>query len=136
VSLYLDSSALVKLVQHEAESEALRRYLRAHASDQRVASELVRLEVVRSVLRGGPAAVAHARRQLARLYLVVMDRQVLDQAATLAPGSLLRSLDAIHLATAQLLGSELRSIVTYDARMAEAATGLGLSVAAPTGAVQ
>jgi predicted nucleic acid-binding protein len=60
-----------------------------------------------------------------------MDRQVLDQAATLAPGSVLRSLDAIHLATAQLLGSELRSIVTYDARMAQAASGLGLSVAAP-----
>ena len=130
--LYLDSSALVKLVQYEAESEALRQYLRAHAGDQRVASELVRVEVVRSVLRGGSAAVAHARRQLARLYLVVMDRQVLDQAATLLPGSRLRSLDAIHLATAQLLGSELRSMVTYDARMAQAATELGLSVAAPT----
>ena len=129
--LYLDSSALVKLVQHEVESDALRRYLRAHADDQRVASELVRVEVVRSVLHGGPAAVAHARRQLARLYLVVMDRQVLDQAATLAPGSLLRSLDAIHLASAQLLGSDLRSIVTYDARMAQAATDLGLMVAAP-----
>jgi uncharacterized protein len=133
VRLYLDSSALVKLVQHEQESDALRRYLRAYAEDQRVASELVRVELVRSVLQGGPGAVAHARRQLARLYLVVMDRQVLDQAATLAPGSLLRSLDAIHLATAQLLGSGLRSIVTYDARMAQAATGLGLIVAAPTG---
>lgn len=133
--LYVDSSALVKLVQHEAESDALRRYLRAHAGDQRVASELVRVEVVRSVLHGGPAAVAHARRQLARLHLVVMDRQLLDQAATLAPGSLLRSLDAIHLATAQLLGSELRSVITYDARMAQAAMGLGLTVAAPTNGV-
>jgi uncharacterized protein len=131
VRLYLDSSALVKLVQHEVESDSLRRYLRTYASDQRVASELVRVEVVRSVLHGGPTAVAHARRQLARVYLVVLDRQILDQAATLAPKSLLRSLDAIHLATAQLLGSELRSIVTYDARMAEAASGLGLSVAAP-----
>jgi predicted nucleic acid-binding protein len=61
-----------------------------------------------------------------------MDRQVLDQAAMLGPGSLLRSFDAIHLATAQLLGSELRSIVTYDGRMAQAATGLGLTVAGPT----
>ncbi|MBV9601703.1 MAG: type II toxin-antitoxin system VapC family toxin [Chloroflexi bacterium] len=133
--LYLDSSALVKLVQHEAESDALRRFLRARAGDERVASEVVRVEVVRSVLHGGPAAVAHARRQLARLYLLVMDRQVLDTAATLAPGSVLRSLDAIHLATAQLLGSELRTIVTYDARMAQAAAGLGLSVAAPTDGV-
>ena len=129
--LYLDSSALVKLVQREAESEALRKYLRAHRNDERVASELVRVEVVRSVLGGGPEAVAHARRQLARVYMVVMDRQVLDQAATLAPGSLLRSLDAIHLATAQLLGGELRSIVTYDTRMAQAAAGLGLPAVAP-----
>jgi hypothetical protein len=132
VRLYLDSSALVKLVQHEAESDALRSYLRAHAGDQRVASELVRVEVVRSVLLGGPAAVAHARRQLARLFLVVVDRQVLDVAATLGPGTLLRSLDAIHLATAQLLGGELRSIVTYDVRMAQAAAGLSLNVVAPS----
>ncbi len=129
--LYLDSSALVKLVQREAESYALRRYLQAHRSDVRVASELVRVEVVRSVLAGGPAAVSHARRQLARLYLVVIDRDVLDRAATIAPASLLRSLDAIHLATAELLSAELRAILTYDARMAGAAAALGLVVASP-----
>ena len=129
--LYLDSSALVKLVQREAESDALRRYLQAHRSDVRVASELVRVEVVRSVLAGGPAAVSHARRQLARLYLVVIDRDVLDRAATLAPASLLRSLDAIHLATAELLSAELRAILTYDARMVGAAAALGLVVASP-----
>ena len=127
--LYLDSSALVKLVQREAESDALRRYLQAHRSDVRVASELVRVEVVRSVLAGGPAAVSHARRQLARLYLVVIDRDVLDRAATLAPASLLRSLDAIHLATAELLSAELRAILTDDARMAGAAAALGLVAA-------
>jgi predicted nucleic acid-binding protein len=132
VRLYLDSSALVKLVQREAESDALRRYLRAHRLDERVASELVRVEVVRSVLGGGPAAVSHARRQLARLYLVLMDRDVLDHAATLAPASMLRSLDAIHLATAQLLGADLRAVLTYDVRMAGAAAGLGLVVASPS----
>src|SRR5579864_4963049 len=131
VRLYLDSSALVKLVQREPESEALRRYLRSHRDDERVASELVRVEVVRSVLSGGPAAVAHARRQLGRLYLMVMDRDLLDRAATLAPGSLLRSLDAIHLATAQVVGAELRAVVTYDQRMAGAAQALGMVVVAP-----
>ena len=129
--LYLDSSALVKLVQREAESEALRRYLRSHRNDERVASELVRVEVVRSVLSGGPPAVAHARRQLARPYLMVTCRDLLDRAETLAPGSLLRSLDAIHLATAQLLGPELRAVVTYDTRMAQAAASLGLTSASP-----
>ena len=130
--LYLDSSALVKLVQREAESEALRRYLRSHRSDERVASDLARVEVVRSILAGGPAAVAHARRQLARVYLVALDRDVLDRAATLAPGSLLRSLDAIHLATAQLLGADLRAVLTYDARMTTVAVGLSLPVASPS----
>ena len=129
--LYLDSSALVKLVQREAESEALRRYLRSHPSDERVASDLARVEVVRSVLAGGPAAVAHARRQLARVHLVALDRDVLDRAATLAPGSLLRSLDAIHLATAQLLGADLRAVLTYDVRMTAVAAGLSLPVASP-----
>lgn len=130
--LYLDSSAPVKLVQREAESEALRGYLRSHRDDERVASELVRVEVVRSVLSGGPPAVAHARRQLARLYLIVMDRDLLDRAAMLAAGSLLRSLDAIHLATAQLIGAELRAVVTYDTRMAQAAATLGLASASPS----
>jgi predicted nucleic acid-binding protein len=132
VRLYLDSSALVKLVQREPESEALRRYLRSHRDDERVASELVRVEVVRSVLSGGPPAVAHARRQLARLYLIVMDRDLLDRAATLAPGSLVRSLDAIHLAAAQLVGAELRALVTYDAPLAQAAARLGLTSASPS----
>ena len=66
-----------------------------------------------------------------RLYLLVIDREVLDNAATLSPGTQLRSLDAIHLATAQLLGGELRSIVTYDLRMAQAAGSVGMSVTSP-----
>jgi hypothetical protein len=52
----------------------------------------------------GPAAVAHARRLVARLYLVALDSELLDEAAMLAPRSLIRSLDAIHVASAQLLG--------------------------------
>jgi predicted nucleic acid-binding protein len=131
VRVYVDSSALVKLVQKEPESEPLRRYLRRYRGDQRVASELARVEVERSVLSGGPMAVAHARRQLGRVYLVAIDRDVLDRAATLAPGSLLRSLDAIHLATAQLLSPQLRAVVTYDVRMTQAATMLGLPVDSP-----
>lgn len=131
MSLYLDSSALVKLVQVEAESGALRRYLRRHRSDRRVTSALARVEVVRAVAAGGPDAVAQARRQLGRLHHVPMDRRLLDQAAVLAPGSLLRSLDAIHLASALLLGSELTRVVTYDARLAESARSVKLVVESP-----
>lgn len=129
--LYLDSSALVKLVQREAESDALRRYLRRHRADTRVTSALARVEVIRAVAAGGAAAVAHARRQLARLDQVNVDRAVLDDAAMLSPGMLVRSLDAIHLSSARLVGADLRAIVTYDGRMSAAAAALGLVVAAP-----
>lgn len=131
MKLYLDSSALVKLVQRETESEALRRYLRRHRSDLRVTSTLARVEVMRALAAGGSAAAAHARRVLSRLYQVDITRELLDQAATLAPSSLLRSLDAIHLVTARTVGNDLRSVVTYDARMSAAANELGMTVTAP-----
>ena len=130
--IYLDSSALVKLVQREAESEALRRFLRKHRDDRLATSALARVEVVRAVLSGGPNAVASARRQLSRLDQISLETDLLDRAATLTPGGLLRSLDAIHLSSAQLIGAELRAIVTYDERMALIATSLGLVVEAPS----
>jgi predicted nucleic acid-binding protein len=129
--LYLDSSALVKLVQREKESDALRRFLRRHRADQLVTSALARVEVVRAVLIGGPAALAQARRQLSRLDQILLSTEVLDRAATLAPNVQLRSLDAIHLAAAQLVGADLRAVVTYDRRMADAAQDLGFAVERP-----
>lgn len=132
MKLYLDSSALVKLVKREAESGPLQRFLRRHRVDGRVTSALARVEVVRAVSGGGPAAIAHARRQLSRVDHINLDRDLLDDAATLSPGSrLLRSLDAIHLASARVIGSDLRAVVTYDQRMGDAAVALGLTVEAP-----
>jgi predicted nucleic acid-binding protein len=131
MSLYFDTSALVKLVQREPESDALRAYLRRHADEPGVTSALARVELVRAVLAGGPRAVSAARRRLAALHEVALDRTVLDDAATLAPRTRLRSLDAIHLASARLLGAGLRALVTYDERMAASATDAGLPVRAP-----
>ena len=130
--IYLDSSALVKLVQREAESEALQRFLRKYRDDRLATSTLARVEVVRAVLPGGPNAVASARRQLSRLDQISLKTELLDRAATLTTGMLLRSLDAIHLSSAQVIGAELRAIVTYDERMAAIATSLGLVVEAPS----
>lgn len=131
MKLYLDSSAIVKLVQHEQQSAALRRYLRRHRSDRRVTSALSVVEVVRAVAGGGAPAVEHARRTLARMDQVSLDRPLLEAAGVLGPGTTLRSLDAIHLAAAGLLGADLRAVVTYDTRMASASTDLGMMVETP-----
>lgn len=131
MKLYLDSSALVKLIQRERESLALRRYLRGHRDDLKVTSTLARVELLRAVAIGGPTAVAHGRRLLGGLHQVDLTRQLLDDAATLAPGTFLRSLDAIHLATARAIGTDLQAVLTYDARMTAAATAIGIPTAAP-----
>ena len=130
--LYLDSSALVKLVQRESESDALRRYLGHHRSDHKLTSALARVEVVRAVSAAGAAAIGMARRQLARVDQLAMDAELLDDAAMLNPAGRLRSLDAIHLASALAVGTDLRAVLTYDTRMIAAAEELKLAVAAPS----
>ena len=123
---YLDSSALVKLILTEPESSALRRHLRSRPL--RVASSLVRVEVIRAVRPHGPEAVQRAWAVLDELDVLAVDRALLDSAAMLDPLEL-RSLDAIHLASALKL--EAGELVTYDLRMAGAAGTVGLLVTAP-----
>ncbi|MFZ5850689.1 MAG: type II toxin-antitoxin system VapC family toxin [Actinomycetota bacterium] len=125
---YLDSSAIVKLVVAEPESSVLRRYLLRRKPH--VTSALAQTEVARALLPLGPAAVRRGRDALRRLDLVRVNDRVLTAAGSLRPVEL-RSLDAIHLATAQLLGESLARIVTYDDRLAAAAAAAGLAVAAP-----
>jgi predicted nucleic acid-binding protein len=130
VALYLDSSAIVKLVAVEPESAALRRFLR-RGEGPWATSALARTEVVRALLPAGPAAVERARSVLSAVAEVVITRNVLDRAAQLEPETPLRTLDAIHLASAMRLGRDLTAVVTYDHRMADAAEELGLVVQAP-----
>jgi hypothetical protein len=126
--VYLDSSALVRLVVAEPESTALRRELRRHR--HRASCALARVEVVRAVRAHGAAAVTRAYHVLRRLDLIRLDDELLDAAAAL-DASVLRSLDAIHLAAARTFGDELTAVITYDARMTAAANAVGLTVAAP-----
>jgi uncharacterized protein len=126
----LDSSALVKLVLDEPESAALETWLSSPAPLSVTASDLVRVEVVRAVTRAAPAGVPRARTLLAGLDLVPITPDLLEVAADLGPPSL-RSLDALHLATALSLGSALDAFVVYDERLAQAATDAGLPVVAP-----
>jgi uncharacterized protein len=126
--LYLDSSAIVELVVREPESAALRRYLRGRRP--LISSALARTEVTRALLPLGREAVERGQDVLARIDLARVSDRVLRAAGTLLPPEL-RSLDAIHLATARQLGEDLGRIVTYDDRMSAAAGSLGLPVAAP-----
>jgi predicted nucleic acid-binding protein len=127
--LYLDSSALVKLVVAEPETPALLEFLAEWP--HRVSSALARVEVLRAVRRteAGPAVRRRATRVLARVALVRIDEPVLAAAARVAPPQL-RTLDAIHVATARSLEG-IAGIVTYDARLGRAASRARLKVWSP-----
>jgi predicted nucleic acid-binding protein len=125
---YLDSSAIVKLAVAEPESAALRRYLRRRRP--LVSSALARAEVARALLPLGEPAVRRGQEVLARLELVRVSDRILAAAGALHPVEL-RTLDAIHVATAQQLGRDLARVVTYDERMRAAAQAAGCPVAAP-----
>ena len=125
---YLDSSAIVKLAIAEPESAALRRYLRRRRP--LVSSALARAEVGRALLPLGEQAMRRGRDVLARIELIRISDRVLAAAGSLLPAEL-RTLDAIHVVTAQQLGSDLARVVTYDERMRAVAQAAGCAVVAP-----
>jgi len=128
-AVYLDSSAFVKLAVEEAETTALRAFL-GRRDGRRVSSALLRAESLRAVRPLAGEVLATVREGLRRVDLVGIDDRILDAAGTLEP-RVLRTLDAIHLATALAVGDDLDTVVTYDERMAEGARLLGLPVVAP-----
>ena len=129
--LYLDSSALVKLVIPEAASVALSDYMTDHAGDGRMTSALALTEVVRAIRTAtrDEAVVERARTLLSSFAIVPVHVHLLEAAADL-PGALC-TLDAIHVAAAHYVRPQLRAVVTYDRRTAAAAEATGLPVAAP-----
>ncbi len=129
---YLDSSALVKLVTDEVESAALRQHLVRCST--LLTSRVATVEVPRAVARKGgegvPLVAGLLVEALESVSVIELDGGIATQAAELRPTTL-RSLDAIHLASALAMGSELDEVVTYDTSFAEAARVAGLSVSAP-----
>jgi uncharacterized protein len=125
---YLDSSALVKLVFDEDESGFLRVALAAWS--RRASSRLSLAEVLRAVRRHDRSLEHVAEGVLMRTTLLKLSDRVLMTAARLDPPPL-RTLDAIHVASALRLGSSLSAFVSYDARQVEAAEALGLPVVTP-----
>lgn len=129
MTIYLDSSAVVKLVLVEAESAALR--ARLGPAPTQASSILLKVELLRATMQLDRSRIGHARDTLDNITLLGVSDDVIEDAATLHVDPYLRSLDAIHLASARRLGPELESVVTYDQRMASAARALGLPVESP-----
>jgi len=131
--IYLDTAALVKLIRVEPESAALVEWLNHRREHSLVASALVEVELPRALRRSQPGALGAVAEALSRLYRIEINAAVRATAGAYAEPEL-RSLDAIHLATAELLvasGQPLQAFVTYDKRLAAAAGTAGLPVAAP-----
>lgn len=128
--LYLDASAVVKLIVAEDESWALGE--RLGSDSEVVTSEVTLVEVLRALRWIGlpDAALDRAARVAERMGLMRIDRALLSRAAALDPPEL-RSIDAIHLASALTLDAALTAFVTYDRRLEAAAVRAGLSVEAP-----
>ena len=127
--VYLDSSAIVKLVAPEPESAALRDELARDA--EWVSSALARVEVLRALRRARAAAdsVRFAEEVMDRIALVAVDQPILNAAASAEPAGL-RSLSSLHLATALSLAG-LDAFVGYDARLNAAVAAAGLPVFSP-----
>ncbi|MET8834797.1 type II toxin-antitoxin system VapC family toxin [Micromonospora sp. NPDC004540] len=132
--IYLESAAVIKMLRREEETPDLIAWLNDHAGAPLVSSALVEVEVPRALRRAAPQALVGVPSVLGRLYRVEIDAAV--RAAAGAYGErLLRSLDAIHLATAETLarqaGADFVAFVTYDRRLLDAAKAVGLAVASP-----
>ncbi len=127
---YADTSAVIKLLVEESHSKAFAAFYDAHADAEWASSALLRIELTRAVTRAMPALLPDARDLLLAFSFVAIDDDIVE-AAMNEPDRGLRSRDAIHLATARVLGEDLDALVSYDDRLLKAATDAGLATASP-----
>ena len=130
--IYLDSSAVVKMIRPEAESRDLVEWLNRR-NEPAVTSVLAEVEVPRALRRSGPVYLAAMPGVLASISRVEMNASVRATAAAYVTDTL-RSLDAVHVATAEALvasGKTVSAFVTYDRRQASAAEAVGIKVRVP-----
>jgi uncharacterized protein len=131
VSLYYaDTSAVIKLLAEETHSHAFAAFYDAHPDAEWVSSALLRVEVTRAVARVMPALLPDARDLLSAFSTIAVDDDVVEGAMN-EPDRGLRSLDAIHLATARILGPDLDALVSYDDRLIKAGQDAGMATVSP-----
>jgi predicted nucleic acid-binding protein len=128
--IYFDTSALVKLIFDETESAALAEWLTLRAGVPKISSDLSTIELLRTCRRVDEGAVEGAVLLLGGIDLLPIDRAIVEKAATLIPSEL-RSLDAIHLASALSVKTNLTALVAYDVRLCSAAAEAGIEVVSP-----
>lgn len=130
--IYMDTSALVKLIVHEPESVALQRWLAGAEDHDHVTSAVGRVELMRTALRSGNTEIlANAKRILDEdLDIMAVTDEVIEMAKTIGPESL-RSLDAVHLASAAQLGDALTALVAYDHRLIDGCRHLDYPIKSP-----
>lgn len=124
---YVDASALVKLVVDEPESVEMQRW---YVEGERVLSSVVGMIETRRAVNRREHELAHLEHVLGAIEFIEISDVIAARAAAIPP-PVVRTLDAIHLATALALQPELEAFVTYDDRMAAAARALGLPVISP-----
>jgi predicted nucleic acid-binding protein len=128
--IYLDTSAMVKLVAAEPESGALISWLNRHTDEALATSAVGHIELIRAARRIGDAAAAAAQRLASTTDTLVLTDTIAAAARTIGPPEL-RTLDAIHLATADMHRSRLSAFCVYDHRLLVAARVQQLPVVAP-----
>ncbi|GAC1542049.1 MAG: type II toxin-antitoxin system VapC family toxin [Acidimicrobiales bacterium] len=128
--IYLDTSALVKLVFDEPESDALSSWLAQRQDVAKISSQIATIELLRTCRRRDEGATGAARQVLEGLDLIPLSVGLVEQAGLVGPPGL-RTLDAIHLASALTVSEHLSAFVVYDARLGTAAADAGLEVAVP-----
>lgn len=127
--IYLESSAILKLYKSEAESEALSEHLASSTHTTWVSSDLTQLEVIGNLTKLGISAT-HAKQLLRSILLVPIDSQII-QFGLDSMNLGLQALDAIHHATARIIGHELSAFVSYDLRLIEAVRQIGIPTISP-----
>ncbi|MGL5909339.1 MAG: type II toxin-antitoxin system VapC family toxin [Phycicoccus sp.] len=127
--IYIDTSALLRVIFPDDTTPALQHYL--DRDPALVSSALLQVEARRGTLRRAPLRLPQVDVVLSEVEVVEIGDAVIESAGRLADPRL-RSLDAIHLATALLVGEDVDALLTYDDRLAEAAREHGLEVVSPT----
>lgn len=127
ISYYLDSSAILKLIIKEAESDSLRKFINTKV----ITSAISRVEVIRTLSLNDESLIIAGQMVLEKFELMPLSRPILTIAENFSPQITLRSLDALQVASVIFLSPMVKSLITYDKNMIKNAKALGISVVSP-----